>query len=300
MHIGLLVSEQGLYSHKRFKEAAEARGHSFRIIYLTECFVKISSSNPQIHYRGGEVITGLDAIIPRIEPSFAFFGTAVLRQFEMLGVYPLNNSMAVMRARDKLRSLQILAKNNIPMPITGISHSPQDTNDVIESVGGAPLIIKLVEGTEGVGVVLAETKSTATSVIDAFKQLDANILVQEYIKESAGRDIRCFVIGGKVVASMERVAKEGEFRANFHLGASVNPIKITPEERSMSIRAAKSMGLDIAGVDLLRSNHGSMVLEVNASPGIEGIEKATGKDIASMIIEYIEKNAKPYNKKSTV
>ena len=299
MKIGLLVSENGLYSNKRFKEAAEERGHQFRTINLTECFVNISSTNPKVHYRGGEIIDGLDAVIPRIEPEITFFGTAILRQFELSGVYPLNNSLAVLRARDKLRSLQILASDSIPLPMTGFAHSPQDTEDVIQSIGGAPLIIKLVEGTEGVGVVLAETQSAASSVIGAFKQLDANILVQEYIKESAGRDIRCFVLGGKVIASMERIAKEGEFRANYHLGADVNPVKITPEERSLAIRAAKAIGLDTAGVDLLRSNHGSLVLEINASPGLEGIEKATKKDIAGMIIEYIEKNAKPYNKKYT-
>ena len=207
--------------------------------------------------------------------------------------------MSVIRARDKLRSLQILAKHGIPLPVTGIAHSPQDTEDMIKSVGGAPLIIKLVEGTQGVGVVLAETKSAATSVITAFKQLNANILVQEYIKESAGRDIRCFVLGNKVIASMERIANEGEFRANYHLGAKINSIKITPEERSLAIRAAKALSLEMAGVDILRSKHGPLVLEINASPGLEGIEKATGKDIAGMIISYIEKNAKPYNKKHT-
>lgn len=299
MKIGLLISEPGHYSHKRLKKAAEERGHDFRIINLTECFVKISSINPQIHYRSGEDLKDFDAVIPRIETSITFFGTAVLRQFEMLGVYPLNNSMAVLRARDKLRSLQIMAKYNLPMPISGFAHSPQDTLDVINSVGGSPLIVKLVEGTEGVGVVLAETTNAATSVINAFKQLNANILVQEYIKESAGSDIRCFVIGGKVVASMKRIAKDGEFRANYHLGAEVHPVQITAAERTMASTAAKAIGLDVAGVDLLRSNHGSLVLEVNASPGLEGIEKATGKDIATMMIEYIEKNAKPYNKKHT-
>lgn len=299
MKIGLLVSEHGLYSHKRLIEAADVRGHEMRLINLTECFVNISATNPQVHYRGGEVVDKLDAVIPRIEPSITFFGTAVLRQFEMAGVYPLNNSMSVLRARDKLRSLQILSKDGLPMPITGFAHSPQDTEDVIKSVGGAPLVIKLVESTEGVGVVLAETKSAAVSVISAFKQLNANILVQEFIKESAGRDIRCFVLGNKVVASMERIAQEGEFRANYHLGAEVRSIKITPEERSMAVRAAKAMGLEIAGVDLLRSKHGPLVLEINASPGLEGIEKATGKDIAGLIIEYVERNAKPYKKKHT-
>lgn len=299
MKIGLLVSEQGIYSHRRFQESAEKQGHELRIIDLTECFVNISAKNPQVHYRGGEVIDDLDAVIPRIEPNLTFFGTAVLRQFEMLGVYPLNSSMSVLRARDKLRSLQILAKHSIPLPVSGFAHSPQDTDDVIKLVGGAPLVVKLVEGTQGVGVVLAETKSAATSVISAFKQLNANILVQEYIKESSGRDIRCFVIGNKVVASMERIAVEGEFRANYHLGAEVRSIKVTAEEKNLAIKATKALGLGIAGVDLLRSNHGPLVLEINASPGLEGIEKASGKDIAGMIIEYVAKNAKPYNKTHT-
>ena len=296
MNIGVLVTGKALYSHKRLQEEADKRGHTLRIINLAECFVKISSTDPQIHYRGGENITELDAVIPRIEPSITFFGTAVLRQFEMLGVYPLNNSLAVIRARDKLRSLQILARNGIPMPITGFAHSPQDTDDVIKSVGGAPLIIKLVEGTEGLGVVLAETTSAARSVISAFKQLRANILVQEFIKECSGRDIRCFVIGNKVVASMERIAQEGEFRANFHLGADVREVKITPKERELAVKAAKVLGLDVAGVDLLRSEKGPLILEINASPGLEGIEKATGKNVAGMMIEYIEKNRKPYTK----
>ncbi len=299
MKIGLLASEQGLYSHKRLKEAATTRGHQFRIINLMECFVKISSTKPQIYYRSGEIINDLDVVIPRISPPITFFGTAVLRQFEMLGVYPLNNSMSVLRARDKLRSLQILAKNRIPMPVTGFANSPQDTEGVINAVGGAPLVIKLVEGTAGVGVVLAETKSAATSVISAFKQLNANILAQEYIKESAGRDIRCFVLGDKVIASMERIAAEGEFRANYSLGANVKPIQVTNKEENLAIKAAKAIGLEIAGVDLLRSSNGTLVLEINASPGLEGIEKAAKLDIASKIIEYAENNAKPYNKKNT-
>lgn len=295
MQIGLLVSESGLYSHKRFQEEAESAGHILRLIDLTECFVTISSTEPKVYYRGGEEISGLDAVIPRIEPAITFFGTAVLRQFEMAGVYPLNNSLAVLRARDKLRSLQILAKHNLPMPVTGFAHSPHDTLELIESVGGAPLIVKLVEGTEGIGVVLAETKSAAKSVVDVLKQLNANILVQEFIKESAGRDIRCFVIGNEVVASMERVANDGEFRANYHLGASVYKIDITDEERHMAITATKALGLDVAGVDILRSDNGPMILEINASPGLEGIEKATGKNIAALMIKYIEKNAKPYS-----
>lgn len=299
MKIGLLVSESGLYSHKRLKEEAEKKGHKFRIINLAECFVNITNDTPTIYDKKGKPIKDLGAVIPRIEPAITFFGTAILRQFEMLGVYPLNNSLAVLRARDKLRSLQILAKNNIPMPSTGIANSPSSIDAIIKSLGGAPLIIKLVEGTEGEGVVLAGTNSAARSVISAFKQLHANVIVQEFIKESSGRDIRCFVIGNKVVASMERVANEGEYRANFHLGASVNPIKITPEERAMAVKASKVMGMDVAGVDILRSNRGALVLEINSSPGLEGIEKATGKNITSLMIEHIEKNAKPYNKKHT-
>lgn len=296
MKIGLLVSEQGLYSHKRLTEAAEQRGHEIKIINLTECFVSLSSINPTISYKG-EIIDDIDAVIPRIEPSIMFFGTAVLRQFELKNIYPLNNSLAVMRARDKLRSLQILAKHNIPMPTTGFAHSPNDTENIIETVGGAPLIVKLVEGTEGVGVVLADTKSAATSVVNAFKQLNANILVQEFIKESSGRDLRCFVIGGKVVAAMERIAQPGEFRANYHLGAEVREVKISAEERSLAIKATKALGLDVAGVDILRSNHGPLILEINASPGLEGIEKSTKKDIAGLMIDHIVKHAKPFNTK---
>lgn len=298
MKIGLLVSERGLYSHKRLKYEAEKRGHTLRIINLTECFVNITNENPTIYDKKDKSIDNLNAVIPRIEPSMAFFGTAILRQCEMLGIYPLNNSLAIMRARDKLRSLQILAKHNIPMPSTAIAHSPASTDRIIKSLGGTPLIIKLVEGTEGDGVVLAETDSAARSVISAFKQLNVNILVQEFIKESAGRDIRCFVIGGKVVASMERIAQDGEYRANYHLGAEVQNIKITSVERAMAIKASKAMNLDVAGVDILRSNRGSLVLEVNASPGLEGIEKATEKNIAGLMIDYVEKYAKPYKKRN--
>lgn len=299
MKIGILTSNPSLKAIKRLYDAAVQRGHEVRILNVAECFVKVSSTDPQVHYRGGENLVGFDAIIPRIGPAFTFFGTAVLRQFEMQEIYPLNNSLSVLRARDKLRSLQILSKHKIPMPTTGFAHSPQDTDDVIQSVGGAPLVIKLVEGTEGVGVVLTETKSAAKSVITAFKSLKANILVQEFIKESSGRDIRCFVIGNKVVAAMERVAQEGEFRANFDLGASVYDIKITAQERALAIQSAKLLGLQVAGVDILRSARGPLVLEINASPGLEGIELATGKDIAGLMIEHIEKNAKPYTQKNT-
>jgi ribosomal protein S6--L-glutamate ligase len=299
MNIGILLSQDRDHSVNRLVEAAEKRGHFVRLINLAECFVKISQNNPQVHYRGGELIANLDALIPRIYPGMTIFGTAVLRQFELLGFFPLNNSMSILRSRDKLRSLQILAKNGLPMPITGFAHSPQDTDDVIKSVGGAPLIIKLVEGMRGHGVVLADTHTAAKSVVNAFKELNADILVQEFIKESSGSDIRCVVLGNKVIASMERTAVEGEFRANVHLGGQTKQVKITAQERAIALKAAKVLGLDLAGVDMLRSKRGPLVLEVNSSLGLKGIEAATGIDLADLIIEYIEKNAKPYTKRHT-
>jgi ribosomal protein S6--L-glutamate ligase len=254
--------------------------------------MNITSMKPEIHYKG-EIVEGYGAVIPRIGASVTFYGTAVLRQFEMMGVYPLNESVAITRARDKLRALQLLARKGIGLPVTGFAHSPDDVQDLIKMVGGAPMVIKLLEGTQGIGVVLAETQKAGESVIEAFMGLRANILVQEFIKEAGGADIRCFVIGEKVVASMMRKAKEGEFRSNLHRGGSAELVRITPEERSTAVRAARIMGLNVAGVDILRSHHGPVVMEVNSSPGLEGIEAATGKDIASMMIEFIEKNAKP-------
>lgn len=298
MNIVILARNPQLYSHKRLIEAARARGHEVRVINPLHCYMNISAHKPEVHYRGGKIIQDVDAIIPRIGASITFYGTAVLRQFEMMGVYPVNESLAITRSRDKLRCLQLLARKGISLPVTGFAHSPLDTDDLIKIVGGPPLIVKLLEGTQGIGVVLAETKQSAESVINAFKGLKANILVQEFIKEAKGTDIRCFVIGNKVVAAMQRKAREGEFRANVHRGGSASIIKITPEERSMAIRAAAIMGLNVAGVDLIRSNHGSMVLEVNSSPGLEGIEAATGEDIADMIIAFIERNAKPHKTKT--
>lgn len=292
MKILIMARNPKLYSHQRLVEAAKARGHSIRIINPLLCYMNITSNRPSVHYRGGEIIKGYDAVIPRIGASVTFYGTAVLRQFEMMGIFPLNESIAIARSRDKLRSLQLLARKGIPLPVTGFAHSPQDTDDLIKMVGGAPLVVKLLEGTQGIGVVLADTNSAADSVIKAFKGLKANILVQEFIREAQGTDIRCFVVGDKVVGAMMRTAKEGEFRANLHQGGSAKLTKITPEERTIAIRAAKIMGLNVAGVDLLRSNHGTLVLEVNSSPGLEGIEKATGKDIAGEIIQFLEKNAK--------
>jgi ribosomal protein S6--L-glutamate ligase len=290
MKIAILSRNPKLYSTARLVEAAKARGHEVHVIDILKCYMNITSMKPEVHYKG-QNLTGFDAVIPRIGASVTFYGTAVLRQFEMMNVYPVNESVAISRSRDKLRALQLLSRKGLGLPVTGFAHSPDDIEDLIKMVGGAPLVIKLLEGTQGIGVVLAETKSAASSVLEAFMGLKANILVQEYIKEAGGADIRCLVIGGNVVAAMKRHGKEGEFRSNIHRGGSANLIKITPEERSTAVRAAQTMGLNVCGVDLLRSNHGPVVMEVNSSPGLRGIETATGKDIATMVIDFIEKNA---------
>ncbi len=291
MKIGILSTNKNLYSTKRLVEACKQRDHAVEVINHTRCYMNITSHNPSIHLKG-EAITGVDAIIPRIGASVSFYGTAVVRQFEMMGVYSLNESVAITRSRDKLRALQLLSRKGVGLPVTGFANSPDDTQDLIKIAGGAPVVIKLLEGTQGVGVVLAETRKAAESVIEAFRGLKANFMVQEFIAEAGGADLRCFVIGDKVVAAMKRQGKEGEFRSNLHRGGSASLIKITPEERSTAVRSAKVMGLNVAGVDLLRSNHGPVVMEVNSSPGLEGIETATKKDVASMIIEFIEKNAR--------
>lgn len=292
MKIGILSRKAELYSTRRLVEAARDRNHDVRVLNPLRCYMDITSHHPEIHYKG-EKLKGFDAIIPRIGASITFYGTAVVRQFEMIGVFCLNESVAISRSRDKLRSLQLLARKGLGLPVTGFAHSTQYTDDLISLVGGAPLVVKMIEGTQGVGVVLAETDKAAQSVIHAFRSLKANILVQEYIKESSGRDIRCWVIGDKVVAAMLRQGPEGEFRSNLHRGGRAETIRITPEERSTAVRAAKIMGLRVAGVDMLRSNHGPVIMEVNSSPGLEGIEKTTGKDVAGMVIAYIEKNAAP-------
>ncbi|HET7569431.1 MAG TPA: 30S ribosomal protein S6--L-glutamate ligase [Gammaproteobacteria bacterium] len=292
MKIAILSRNPKLYSTERLVEAGESRGHEVRVIDPLRCYMNIAAHNPEIHYKGRK-LTGFDAVIPRIGASITFYATAVLRQFEMTGVFPLNESVAVGRSRDKLRSLQLLSRKGIGLPVTGFAHSPDDTQDLLNLVGGAPVVIKLTEGAQGIGVVLTETRKAAESVIEAFRGLDAHFLVQEFISEARGADIRCFVIGEKVVASIKRQAKEGEFRSNLHRGGSAEVIRITPEERSTATRAARIMGLNVAGVDILRANHGPVVMEVNSSPGLEGIEGATGKDIAGMIIGFIEKNAKP-------
>lgn len=292
MKIAILSRNRRLYSTRRLVEAAESRGHEVSVVDVLRCYMNILPHAPEIHYRG-QKLQRPDAIIPRIGASVTFYGTAVVRQFEMMGVYSLNESVAITRARDKLRALQLLARKGIGMPRTGFAHAPDDTHDLIGLVGGAPMVIKLIEGTQGQGVVLAETDKAAESVIDAFRGLDAYFLAQEFIEEAKGSDIRCFVIGGKVVAAMMRTAKPGEFRSNLHRGGSAQVVKITAEERSTAVRAARIMGLNVAGVDILRSKNGPVVMEVNSSPGLEGIEAASGVDIAARIIEFVEKNAAP-------
>lgn len=294
MKIAILSRRPKLYSTARLVEAALNRGHEVEVIDTLRCYMNIASHKPTIHYKGRQ-IERFDAVIPRIGASITFYGTAVLRQFEMMKeeeIFAVNESIAISRSRDKLRSLQLLARKGIGLPITGFAHSPEDTQDLIQMVGSAPVVIKLLEGTQGMGVVLAESPKAAESVIDAFAGLKVNILVQEFIKEADCSDIRCFVVGGKVVATMKRQAKAGEFRSNLHRGGVGSPVKITKEERLTAVRAAQIMGLNVAGVDMLRSKQGPMVLEVNSSPGLRGVETTTGIDVASKIIEFIEQNAK--------
>jgi len=298
MRIGILSSNSKLYSTMRLKEAAAKRGHEVRVVDYTRCYMNITSHRPQVLLAGKAL--AFDAVIPRIGASNTFYGAAVVRQFEMMHTYPLNTSQAISRARDKLRALQLLARAGLGLPVTGFARSTKDIDGLIHLVGGAPLIIKLLEGTQGIGVVLAETDTAAESVMAAFIQLDANILVQEFIKEAGGADIRAFVIGDKVVAAMKRQGPEGEFRSNLHRGGTASPVKLTPEERSTAVRSAKILGLRVAGVDMLRSNHGPLIMEVNSSPGLEGIEQSSGKDVAAAIIAYLEKNAKPGKTKDRI
>jgi ribosomal protein S6--L-glutamate ligase len=290
MNLAILSRNGQLYSTRRLKEAALERGHDVRVIDYLRCVIDIASHRPAIVY-AGEALERPDAVIPRIGASHTFYGTAVVRQFEMMGVYPMVESQAISRSRDKLRSLQLLAAEGVGLPVTSFAHSTKDIDGLVSLVGGAPLVVKLLEGTQGMGVVLAETKKAAESVIGAFMQLDANILVQEFIKEARGSDIRAFVVGNRVVAAMERTAGPGEFRSNVHRGGEAKKVRLTPEERATAKRAAKILGLTVAGVDLMRSNHGPVVLEVNSSPGLEGIETATGIDVAGKVIEFIETHA---------
>lgn len=289
LKIGLLASDPDLYSNKRIIEAGENRGHEMVFLDIKQCYVKLDSETPEVHYRGGWILNDLDAVIPRIRPSMTFYGCALTRHFESLGVFPLNRADAISSSRDKLYSLQLLQRSGLDIPTTGFANSPMDTADLIDMVGGAPLIVKLLQGTQGRGVVLAETRKAGESVINAIKSLGTNLLVQEFIKEAQGKDLRCFVIDGKVIASIERRAAPGEFRANIHQGGTAALVRITPAERRLAIKAAKTMGLQVAGVDIIRSSKGPLLLEINSSPGLEGIETATGKDIAGEMIASVER-----------
>lgn len=288
MKIIILASNPKLYSNQRLLEAAQNRGHEVQFVNVGECYIKVDPNGCEIFYDEGKKLEKIDYVIPRIKPALTFYGTAIVRQFEVMGVNCLNGSEAITKSRDKLHTLQIMAQHGLNLPITSFANSSYDTKDLIKLVGSAPLVVKLLEGTKGVGVVLAETNKAAESVINAFRSLKADILVQHYIKESKGQDIRCFVVGGQVVASMERVAQEGEFRANIHLGATARAVEISDEERDLAIKAAKIIGLEVAGVDMVRSNSGTKLLEVNSSPGLEGIESTTGIDIADKMIAYLE------------
>ena len=292
LKIALLASNPQLYSNQRILEAGEERGHEMKFLNIKDCYMKLDDEMPEVHYRGGSIIDDLDAVIPRIRPSATFYGCAIARQFESMGVYVQNGASAITQSRDKLFSLQLLIKSGLDIPITGFANSPIDTNELIEMVGGAPLVVKLLEGSQGRGVVLAETKKAAQSVINAFKSVKANLLVQEFIKEASGKDLRLFVIDGKVNAAIQREAAPGEFRANIHQGGSASVVRPTPEERKLAVKAAKAMELTVAGVDIIRSKSGPLLLEVNSSPGLEGIENATEKDVAGMMIQAIEKQLK--------
>jgi ribosomal protein S6--L-glutamate ligase len=292
LKIALLTRNPKLYSHKRIMEAAVARGHEVEPVDYLRCYMNITSRRPELRYHG-ELMTGFDAVIPRIAASHTFYGLAVLRQFEMMGVFPLNESVAIGRSRDKLRSLQLLARDGVGLPVTAFTHEAGRTDEIIKMVGGAPVVVKLLEGTQGIGVVLGETHQSAKSVIEAFHGAEIAILVQQYVKEASGRDIRVFVVGGKAIAAMQRTGAPGEFRSNLHRGGHAEEVKISPEERQTAIRAARSMGLNVCGVDLLRAKEGPVVMEVNSSPGLEGIEQSTKVDVASKIVEFLEKNARP-------
>ncbi len=295
MKIAILSRKSSLYSTARLKEAGEQRGHTMRVVDYLRCYMDITAHKPKVLYQG-KPLESLDAVIPRIGATHTFYGTAVVRQFEMMNVYSTNDSLAISRSRDKLRCLQLLARKGIGLPVTGFAHATQEVDGLLNIVGGAPVVIKLLEGTQGIGVILGETKKAAAAVIEAFRGLNANILVQEFVKEAGGADIRCFVVGDRVVAAMRRQAPEGEFRSNLHRGGTAEKVRLTPEERSTAVRTAKALGLSVSGVDILRSNHGPVVMEANSSPGLEGIEKATGIDVAAKIIEFIEKNGTKGNR----
>ena len=292
MKIALLTRNQKLYSHQRLIETAAKSGHEMVPIDYLKCYMNITSKKPELRFQG-EKLEGFDAVIPRIGASHTFYGLAVLRQFEMMGVYPLNESVAIGRSRDKLRSLQLLARDGVGLPVTAFAQDSKRTDDLLDIVGGAPVVIKLLEGTQGIGVVLSETHKSAKSVVEAFHGANVAILVQEFIKEAEGSDIRAFVVGRSLVAAMERRGAKDDFRSNLHRGGTANMIELTPLEKATALKAARSMGLNVAGVDMLRSSHGPVVIEVNSSPGLEGIEKATGVDVANKIVRFVERHAKP-------
>jgi len=292
MRFVMLARNPDLYSHQRIVAAARDRGHDIDVINTLHVHMNITSSRPTLRY-GGRTLPLYDAVIPRIGASVTHYGLAVLRQFEMQGVFPLNESVAIGRARDKLRALQLLAREGIGLPVTAFAHGPRKAEDVIKEVGGAPVIIKLLEGTQGIGVILAETDASAQSIIEAFSAANIDIMVQEYIKEARGSDIRAFVVGGDVVAAILRTGRKGDFRANLHRGGNAVPVELTDQERTTASRAAEIMGLNVCGVDMLRSERGPVVMEVNSSPGLRGIERATDVDVASLIIEFLERSARP-------
>ena len=297
MKIALLSRKPDLYSTRRLVEAATARGHEIRVIDTLRCYINISAEPPLVYYQG-EALEGFDAVLPRIGTSITAYGAAVLRQFERMGLYSLNSSAAITTARDKLRTLQLLAHAGVALPKTGSANAQEDVAELIAMTGGAPLVVKLLEGTQGIGVVLAETNQAAASVIEAFYGLQANVLVQEFVREANGADIRCVVVGGQVVASMKRQARTGEFRSNLHRGGTASAVQTTRQERAMAAKATKVIGLNVAGVDLLRSRHGPVVMEVNASPGLEGIETATGENVASAMISHLERQVAHGKKRS--
>jgi len=289
LRIALLASDPELYSNRRLLEAGEERGHRMEFLNVKQCYMRLDPQNPEMHYRGGNVLERIDAVIPRIRPSVTFYGCAITRQFESMGIRVLNAAEPIKRSRDKLLASQLFVRHGLSMPVTGFASSPLDTKDLIKMVGGAPLILKLLEGAQGRGVVLAETQKAAESVINAMKSLNANLLVQEFIKEAGGKDLRCFVIGNKVVSAIERTAAVGDFRSNIHQGGSAQAVRIRPEERKLAVAATRALGLDVAGVDIIRSERGPLLLEVNSSPGLEGIETATGKDLAGRMIQEVER-----------
>jgi len=289
LRIALLATDPDLYSNRRLMEAGEERGHRMEFLAIKHCYLRLDAQNPEMHYRGRDVLERFDAVIPRIRPSVTFYGCAVTRQFQAMGLQTLNTAEAISCSRDKLLASQMFVRHGLNVPVTGFASSPLDTKDLIKMVGGAPLIVKLLEGAQGRGVVLAETQKAAESVINAMKSINANLLVQEFIKEAAGKDLRCFVVGGKVVAAIERSAAIGDYRANLHQGGKAQAVRVLQNERRLALAASRAMGLDVAGVDIIRSDRGPLLLEVNSSPGLEGIETATGKDLAGRMIQEVER-----------